>query len=112
MKSDGMVISMTFNEYSDGRLVLQTEKDGNGNVNNIKKFGWNDNNDMNECLITVPKESGEFRFTYEYEYDKLGNWIKRTQFYDGNIINIVTRNITYFDSKDNYLSFLYLSILK
>ena len=38
----------------------------------------------------------EYKFSYEYEYDSAGNWIKQTRFYDGQIENIVMRNIEYF----------------
>jgi len=96
LKSDGEVVSIVRNEFINGQLVSQTEKDNNGNVISISKFKRNINNDVIECLVTVTKESKNYGFTYEYEYDNAGNWIKQTKFYNGQIVNIVIRNIEYY----------------
>ena len=98
LNSNGELVSSVQKEYLNGQLVSQTEKDNNGNVQTIRKFKRNASNDAVECLIILSKNNKEYKFTYEYEYDSAGNWIKQTRFYDGQIENIVLRNIEYFKS--------------
>jgi hypothetical protein len=93
-KSD--VVSSVQNDFLNGRLVIQTEKDDKGNIIRISKFKRNTSNDIIECLFTVTKDNKEYKITYEYEYDKAGNWIKQTKFYVRQIVNIVIRNIEYY----------------
>ncbi len=96
LDSNGEVVSSVQNEFLNGQLVSQTEKDRNGNVQIIRKFKRNASNDIIEYLILTTKDNREYKFSYEYEYDSVGNWIKQTRFYDGQIENIVMRNIEYF----------------
>jgi antitoxin component YwqK of YwqJK toxin-antitoxin module len=98
LNSNGELVSSVQKEYLNGQLVSQTEKDNNGNVQTIRKFKRNASNDVVEHLIILSKDNKEYKFTYEYEYDSAGNWIKQTRFYDGQIENIVLRNIEYFKS--------------
>src|SRR5664280_268978 len=93
-KSD--VVSSVQNDFLNGRLVIQTEKDDKGNIIRISKFKRNATNDVAECLIVLSKDNKEYKYTYEYEYDSAGNWIKQTRFYYGQIENIVIRNIEYY----------------
>jgi hypothetical protein len=94
--SDGKIVGSVQNEFINGQLVSQTEKDSNGEVKTINKIKRNTGNDMIEYLIKVTTDNNEFKFTFEYEYDTAGNWIKQTKFYDGQIVNIVIRNIEYY----------------
>lgn len=96
LDSDGSVTGAVINDFVDGELVSQTEKDGNGTVKTISKFIRNSNNDVTEYVISVPQDNSEYKFLFEYEYDEAGNWIRQTQYYDGRIVNIVIRNITYY----------------
>jgi len=93
---NGELISVVQREFLNGQVVSQTEKDSSSNVVSISRFKRNDGNDVTECLFTVSKDNQEYKFTYEYEYDNAGNWIKQTKFYDGQIVNIIIRNIEYF----------------
>lgn len=65
-------------------------------VINITKFKRNTNNDIIESVILVSKNNKEYKITFEYEYDSTGNWIKQTKIYNGQIENIILRNIEYF----------------
>jgi hypothetical protein len=96
LNNNGELVSSVQKEFLNGQLVSQTEKDNNGNVQTISKFKRNASNDVVECLIVIPKNNKEYKFTYEYEYDSAGNWIKQTRFYDEQIEIIVLRNIEYF----------------
>jgi len=96
IKSNSEFVSSVQKEFLNGQLVSQTEKGNNGDVKIIRKFKRNPSNDIIENLIILPKDNKEYKFTYEYEYDSVGNWIKQTRFYDGRIENIVIRNIEYF----------------
>jgi hypothetical protein len=92
----GEIVSVVQKEYSDGQVVAETEKDSSSNVISVSSFRRNSSNDVLECLVKVTKDNQEYKFTYEYDYDNSGNWIKQTKFYDGKILNIVLRNIEYF----------------
>jgi hypothetical protein len=91
---------ITLNSKGDVASSIQNdflkEKDDKGNIIRISKFKRNASNDIIECLFTVTKDNKEYKITYEYEYDKAGNWIKQTKFYDNQIVNIVVRNIEYY----------------
>lgn len=65
-------------------------------VISITKFKRNTSNDIVESVILVSKDNKEYKITFEYEYDSLGNWIKQTKIYNGQIENIILRNIEYF----------------
>ncbi|HEU5165973.1 MAG TPA: hypothetical protein VFU29_10565 [Chitinophagaceae bacterium] len=56
------------------------ENDKFGNI--LKKF--------TKWRKTIPEEE------FEYEYDLLGNWTKRTMKYRENVINIRTRRFEYY----------------
>jgi hypothetical protein len=96
LNSKGDVVSSVQNDFLNGALVTQTERDDKGNIIRISKFKRNASNDIIECLFTVTKDNKEYKITYEYEYDKAGNWIKQTKFYDSQIVKIVVRNIEYY----------------
>jgi hypothetical protein len=98
LNNTGEVISSVKNEFINGQLVSQTEKDNNGEVKSITRYKRNDNNDIVEYLISVPKDNKEYLIKYEYEYDSEGNWVKQTQLYNGQIVSIILRNIEYFNS--------------
>jgi hypothetical protein len=97
LNNENKVVGTFQNEYSKGLLSVQTEKDENGNVKSISKYTRNESNDITEYFVNNPALNSEYKFTINYEYDKSGNWIKQTQNFNGKIIAIVIRNITYFD---------------
>jgi hypothetical protein len=97
LNSNGEVVGLLQREYLNGQLASETEKDSTGNVQTISKFKRNSSNDVVECLIVIPKDNREYKFTYEYEYDSACNWIKQTRFYDEQIEYIILRNIEYFN---------------
>jgi hypothetical protein len=100
LNSNGELVSSVRKEFLNGQLVSQSEKDSYGNVKTTRLFKRNASNDVVECLIVLSKDNKEYKFTYEYEYeyDSAGNWIQQTRFYEGQIENIVVRNIEYYKS--------------
>jgi hypothetical protein len=96
LNSKGAVVSSVQNEFLNGQLVSQIEKDSSGNILTISKYKRNASNDIVEYVITTPKDNVEYKVTFEYEYDNTGNWTKQTKIYNGQIVNIVLRNIEYF----------------
>jgi hypothetical protein len=96
LDSNGEIVIFYQKEYINGQLVSQTEKDSNGEIVSISRFIRNNSNDIIERIIFVPRANTEFKFKYEYVYDSTGNWIQQTRFYNGQIVNIVIRNIEYF----------------
>lgn len=94
----GEIVSFFHNEYLNGQLYSQTEKDKSGDITVITKYKRNGNNDVIESIFNNPKINGEYKLTFDYEYDKEGNWIKKTQLFNGKIAGVVMRNITYYNS--------------
>jgi len=94
----GEIVSSFHNEYLNGQLDSQTEKDNKGNITGITKYMRNSNNDVIESAFNNPRMNSENKLTFDYEYDKEGNWIKKTQLYNGKIAGIIMRNITYYTS--------------
>jgi hypothetical protein len=94
--NEGHTTSTILNEYDGGQLSKQTEKDASGNNKSISTFTRNNNNDITEMRVSLAGDTTMYRIIFSYEYDKEGNWIKKTQMYNGEIINIVTREIEYY----------------
>jgi hypothetical protein len=98
LNSSGEVVSTFHNEYLNGQLRKQSSMDKQGNPSSITTFTRNDKNDVIEYLVTSPRENTEIKVINEYEYDDRDNWIKKTQKYEGEIVAIIIRNITYYNS--------------
>jgi hypothetical protein len=96
LNSKGEIVSFFLKEYNNGQLVSQTEKNGNGEILSVSRFIRNENNDIIERIVFVSRDNTEYKFKYEYVYDNTGNWIQQTRLYNGQIENIVIRNIEYF----------------
>lgn len=110
-------VSMTFYKYSKGRLAYVDEGsrsrtyryDDGGNLAEINyEDGQRDVFDSRGNLIEtsqpVTLETEDSTEAYEidtsikaeYEYDPHGNWIKRTNYYEGKAISTTTREIEYY----------------
>jgi hypothetical protein len=96
LNNSGEVVNSFNYEYLNGQICSQIEKNSNGDIWNIARYKRNSNNDIIETTKTYPKDSAEYKPTFEYEYDDQGNWIKQTQFFKGQIAGIILRNITYY----------------
>ena len=96
----GYVIATFHNEYKNGQLVLQMEKDSIGEILSIVNYKWNTHNDKIETITTYPKAKSEYQLTYDYEYDEAGNWVKQTQLFDGEVVKIVMRDSTYYEDNE------------
>ncbi len=54
------------------------------------------NNDKGDCTqMTIERPYGTAVYTFEYEYDTMGNWTMRLQFLDGVFDNAALRTLTY-----------------
>lgn len=95
--NEGHTTASIINEYDGGQLSKQTEKDASGNNKSISNFIRNSNNDITEMRVSLAGDTTMYRIMFSYEYDQEGNWIKKTQKYNGEIINIVTREIEYYE---------------
>ncbi len=98
LDDNGEIIGAFHNEYLNGQLDSQTKKDKNGNITLVTKYMRNANNDVTESIFTYPLMNTEYKMKFDYEYDNQGNWIKQIQIYNGEIVTIITRNITYYHS--------------
>lgn len=78
--------------------------DGNGRL--VGKRVQNDaaaetytmvNNEMGDCIeMTVERIYGTTVYTYDYEYDSVGNWTLKLCFKDGDFDNATLRTLTYY----------------
>lgn len=95
LNEKGEIVGSFQNEYLNGQLDSQTKKDNSGNITVITKYKRNANNDVTESIFINPIMNSEYKLAFSYEYDKMGNWIKQTQLFNGEIVAIIMRNITY-----------------
>jgi len=96
----GNVVTSFQNEYKNGQLVSQTEKDSIGEILSIVNYKWNTQNDKIETITNFPKAESKYQLIYEYEYDEAGNWVKQTQLFNGEVVKIVMRDITYYEDNE------------
>lgn len=92
----GNITATIINEYESDQLSKQTEKDASGSSISVNRFIRNGNDDISEMIVSLSGDTAIYRITFTYEYDTAGNWIKKTQVYKDEIINIVTREIEYY----------------
>jgi hypothetical protein len=104
LNKSGNVLTTFHNDYVNEQLTSRTVKDSLGNVLNITKYNWNSNNDKMETITSIPNDNSEYKIIFEYEYDNEGNWIKQTQLFNGEIVKIVMRVITYYDNNNEMVS--------
>jgi hypothetical protein len=97
LNKSGDVVSSFNYEYLNGQICSQIEKNGTGDLWTVTKYKRNSNNDIIETIKSYPNDASEYKPTFEYEYDNLRNWVKQTQYYEGEIAGIVVRNLTYFN---------------
>jgi len=91
----GDIMSSFNNFFLNGQLDSLVERDNNGQPVTISKYYRNQDQDVIASILLYPKSQEAFKLIYEYEYDSVGNWIKQTQKIDGDIVQIVIRNIEY-----------------
>lgn len=97
----GDLVKTVSNSYEKGMIVQQSISEreekywGNGDFKDASIIlKYNENKDVIEQEIT--RNSRIEKHTYEYEYDKIKNWIKRIQFTDKKPVSIVEREIVYY----------------
>jgi hypothetical protein len=96
LNDKGEIISSFQNKYSDGQIDTLIERDVNGEVSAITKFHRNKDQDVISSTIYYPKTKEEIKFIFEYEMDSAGNWTRQTQRFNGDIVQIIIRNISYY----------------
>jgi hypothetical protein len=94
-KAGDLVSSFQYT-YLNGQLDTRTDKNILLNASTITRYKRNTSNDISEYTVTNSADNTEYKITMEYEYDEQGNWIKQTQFYNGEIGGIILRNISYY----------------
>lgn len=86
------ITTFNYNYDSQKNLISQmyTSSDGNGS----STYQYNDNNDVIECESNRDNY-GRLIKKYEYQYDSIGNWIKKVEYLDNKKSTIQTRKIIY-----------------
>ena len=95
--SDGS-LDMTFqNEFSGGLLNKQIIKDSLEEITSVRYFERNKEGDIVNQKVKYPKDTTEYTYSFQYDYDEKGNWFKKYQFNEEDKINsILVRNIIYY----------------
>lgn len=96
--SDGGLHVTFQNKLSSGLLTKQIVKDSLEEISSIRIYERNKEGDIITQKIQFPKDTIEYVYTFQYDYDEKGNWLKQYQFdEDGKIDNILVRKIVYYD---------------
>jgi hypothetical protein len=92
-------LNITFkNGYSSGFLNTQIVKDSLDEIKSILTYERNNEGDIINQKIEYPKDTSENVYTFSYDYDDKGNWLKQYQFdKEGKIEDIIVRNIVYYN---------------
>jgi len=101
-------LTVSSNYNSSGVLVVRTiftQYDNTGEYNEetftspIFKYHHlykhDDKGNMTEMKV-LNKDGSTLDFTYQYEYDKMGNWIRKTVFKDDKLQSILEQEIQYY----------------
>ncbi len=92
-------LDITFaNELSSGLLTKQVVKDSLGEISSVRTYERNKSGDVIMEVIEYSKNNTENVYSFLYDYDEIGNWVKQYIFdNEGKIEDIVVRNIIYYD---------------
>lgn len=78
-----------------GKLSQQQVYDNNGKLVEKNIYTFNDSGDENEWTNYDRTGFPIYQYTYRYEYDTQGNWIKKVQVKDGKPVYYTIREIAY-----------------
>jgi hypothetical protein len=81
----------------NGQVDSLQELDINGKVATITRHFRNENQDVILSSVNYPERDEEVKFSFQYEYDGQHNWTQQKQLFKGDIIQIIVRNISYYD---------------
>lgn len=97
--NDDGSLDVTFqNELSGGLLTKQIVKDSLEEITSIRIYERNKKGDLITQKVEYPKDTTEYVYSFQYDYDEKDNWLKQYQFdEDGKIDDILVRNIVYYD---------------
>jgi hypothetical protein len=94
--ADGNIMTKKKFQYEfRGKLSQQQNFDNNGKLVEKNVFVFNDKGDENEWTNFDRTGFVVYKYTYTYEYDAQGNWIKKTQLQDGKPVFYTLREIVY-----------------
>ncbi len=94
---DGFDNNRVIYTYDDeSNLIEEKEYDKNGKLTGKKSFSYDKENNIVEEIIYGLKTDENDKWTYEYKYDTMNNWIERTDFSDNVPKYIVKRKIKYY----------------
>jgi hypothetical protein len=97
LNDKGDLISSFQNKYAGGQIDTLIERDMNGEVSTITKYFRNKDQDVIASTVYYPKIKEEIKVMFEYEFDRAGNWTRQTQRFNGDIVQIIIRNISYYN---------------
>ncbi len=83
---------------ADGKLVLERSVDPDGSIKLSRKYTYNKKGNLEtevELSADITEKPDYSRF--KYVYDESGNWIKKIEYWRGNLIRIIDRKMEYTD---------------
>lgn len=99
LDSDGKLKSKTIKKFDKKNNLLEKSEYGGPDAKDLEFkviFKYNERNHPVEVTKYNNDGSTEYKDSSEYVYDKIGNWIKRTDFSDGEIDTVTERKVEYY----------------
>lgn len=97
LNSKSEILRSFKNFYVDGQVDSLQELDINGKVATITRHFRNENKDVVLSSIHYPERDEKVKFSFQYEYDGQHNWTQQKQIFNGDIVQIIVRNIFYYE---------------
>lgn len=101
-KTDSTIFQQHYYEYDNHNRIKEeyhyTHRGMPEYLSDNSIFIYNENNDVIKELRYYPYGSGDVmkNWTFEYVYDRFGNWIEKKEFYEKKLLFIKEREIEYY----------------
>ena len=84
-------------DYDKNRNVIkQVNYWDNGDIRKKEENKFNDDRNVIESVIEYPEEDIIYKLNFKYNLDKLNNWIVKIHYHNGELVEIIEREITYY----------------
>jgi hypothetical protein len=91
---DQRLLSRIVYERNEPKILLKKYYDAEGRLKSTLTILYD--NYGNRTKYTMVSDSGSTDYSYTYEFDKVGNWIKKTVYSEGKLYYITKRSIEYY----------------
>jgi YD repeat-containing protein len=88
-------VLFSFKYDNEGKLIEEIEHRADGKIITKTSFKYDQSGQVVEEIFTDEDNNSEL-WVFEYEYDEVGNWIKRIEIKENKPVYLVVRDIDYF----------------